>query len=61
MARGHPPSRGFVLMKCPDCTNEQIVFTKAASLVVCQVCGSTLATPSGGVTQVRGEILKAVD
>lgn len=47
----------FVKVKCQDCSNEQIIFNKAATMVTCQVCGATLSTPSGGKAQIKGEIV----
>ena len=51
----------FVEVKCPDCSNSQIVFVKAATRVPCQACGSTLATPAGGKCSIKGEIVKVVE
>ncbi len=50
----------FIKVKCPDCGAEQIVFKKAATVVKCNVCGSTLVTPKGGVGVISGEILEVV-
>ncbi|KPN30764.1 30S ribosomal protein S27e [Halolamina pelagica] len=38
----------FITVVCPDCENEQIVFQNASTTVNCAVCGTTLATPTGG-------------
>ena len=46
----------FTKVKCNDCSNEQIIFDKAATIVNCQVCGATLATPTGGKATIKGEI-----
>ncbi len=51
----------FIKVKCPDCGAEQIVFKKAATKVSCNVCGSTLVVPKGGVGEIKGEILEVVD
>ena len=51
------PTSRFLRVKCEDCGNEQIVFDRAASTVLCQVCGATVAKPTGGKAAVRGEIL----
>lgn len=51
----------FVRVKCEDCGNLQIVFERAASTVLCQVCGSTLAKPTGGKAAIRGEIQGMVE
>lgn len=50
----------FIKVKCPDCGNEQIVFRKAASLVTCHVCGSTLVKPKGSLGEVKGEVIEVV-
>ena len=51
----------FVEVKCPDCSNTQIIFVKAATRVPCQACGSTLATPTGGKSSIKGEIVEVVE
>lgn len=38
----------FVKAKCPDCGNDQIVFSRPATPVNCSICGAVLATPTGG-------------
>ena len=50
--------KAFVKVKCPDCGNEQIVFLRASTVVKCQVCGATIATPTGGKADIRGEIVE---
>lgn len=50
----------FIKVKCPDCGGDQIVFKKAATVVRCNVCGSTLIVPKGGVGDIKGEILEVV-
>jgi small subunit ribosomal protein S27e len=51
----------YYRVACPDCGNEQIVFGKAASVVNCAVCGSTLATPTGGEAEFTGEVVETVE
>jgi len=51
----------FYTVACPDCENEQIVFGKAASEVTCQVCGHTLARPTGGEAEIEGEVTETVE
>jgi len=43
----------FIKVKCKDCANEQITFSNPATVVNCQVCGSTLVKPRGG----KGKLL----
>jgi len=51
----------FFRVECPDCENEQVLFGKAASAVSCAVCGSTLATPTGGEADVLGDVVETVE
>jgi len=55
------PESRFLKVKCEDCGNEQVVFDRTASVVLCQVCGSTLARPTGGKAAIRGEILEVLE
>ena len=50
------PKSSFYRIKCPDCGNEQFVFSHATTVVHCNVCGATLAEPSGGKTSVKGDV-----
>lgn len=57
-----PVPRGrFLKVKCEGCGGEQIVFDRAATTVVCQVCGATLARPMGGLAAIEGEVLGTVE
>jgi small subunit ribosomal protein S27e len=51
----------FVKAKCPDCSNEQVVFNRASTKVNCLVCGATLATPTGGFATFKAEITQKFD
>lgn len=51
----------YLRVKCGDCENEQIVFEKAASPVSCAVCGTTLATPTGGKAAIEHEVVETVE
>ncbi len=48
----------FIKIKCKDCGNVQVVFTKASSVVTCNICGSTLAKPTGGTLSTSGEVVE---
>jgi len=54
-------SGSFFRVECPDCENEQVLFGKAASAVSCAVCGSTLATPTGGEADILGDVVETVE
>ncbi|MEM2583146.1 MAG: 30S ribosomal protein S27e [Candidatus Thermoplasmatota archaeon] len=47
----------FYKVRCKDCGNLQIIFSKASIQVQCQVCGSILASPTGGKAKIKGEIV----
>lgn len=51
----------FLLVRCPDCENEQTVFERASAEVACAVCGHTLATPAGGKASLEGEVVEVVE
>ncbi len=51
----------FYLVGCPDCENEQVIFSKAATEVSCAVCGHTLARPTGGKATLEGDVLETVE
>ncbi len=55
------PRSKFLRVKCPDCGNEQLVFSHATTAVHCNVCGAILAEPSGGKATVKGEITAILD
>lgn len=51
----------FLTVKCNDCSNTQTVFSKASTLVNCLVCGTTLAIPTGGKVEIKGEVVGVVE
>ncbi len=51
----------FLLVACPECDNEQTLFSKAASTVGCAVCGQRLAAPTGGKAELFGEVIETVE
>lgn len=50
------PRSSFIQVKCAECGNEQITFSHASSIVRCNICGATLAEPTGGKANIKGEI-----
>ena len=55
------PASRFLKVKCEDCGNEQVVFDRAASVVLCAVCGATVAKPTGGKAAIRGEVVGVLE
>jgi len=50
------PKSAFLQVKCSQCGNEQLVFSSAATKVMCSVCNSVLAEPTGGRVKINGEV-----
>ncbi len=55
------PRTKFLRVRCPDCGNEQVIFSHAAMVVRCLVCGRVLAQPTGGGAQILGNIIRVLD
>ena len=55
------PKSRFIQVRCPDCGNEQIIFSHAASVVRCNICGAVLAEPTGGKAKIKAEIVKVLE
>lgn len=55
------PRSRFLRVKCPDCGNEQMVFGHATSTIHCNICGATLAEPSGGRAVIKGEVVAVLE
>ena len=52
---------GFIKVKCPDCSNEQVLFWRTNTTVNCEMCGGTLAKPTGGKADLKGEMMGVVE
>jgi len=50
----------FIKIRCPKCKNEQTMFGKASTKVLCLVCGKALAEPLGGKSRVKARILEVL-
>ena len=55
------PTSKFIKIRCPKCKNEQIMFGKASSEIICLVCGKVLAEPTGGKSKVKARILEVLE
>jgi small subunit ribosomal protein S27e len=55
------PLSKFISVKCTDCGNTQTIFDRSNTKISCTVCGSTIATPSGGKAVVKGELVGRID
>lgn len=50
----------FVKVKCEKCKNEQKIFTKASTKIVCLVCGEILAEPTGGTAKIHSTSIEVL-
>ena len=47
----------FVKVRCSKCKNEQVIFGKAATSVVCLVCGKPLVQSTSGNAKIKAKIV----
>ncbi|MCW4026468.1 MAG: 30S ribosomal protein S27e [Candidatus Bathyarchaeota archaeon] len=55
------PRSTFLRVRCPDCGNEQMVFSHVATIVHCNICGAVLAEPTGGKADIKGEVVAVME
>ncbi len=55
------PKSRFIKVRCNDCDNEQVLFDKATTTVLCHICGGKLAIPKGGKAVIKGKILETIE
>ncbi|KXB02761.1 30S ribosomal protein S27 [candidate division MSBL1 archaeon SCGC-AAA261G05] len=60
MLKSESESPVFLKVKCIDCENEQVLYSHSSMEVECQVCGKTLAEPTGGKAMIKAKILGVV-
>ena len=58
MENTNKPKYGFVKIKCHKCSEEQIIFGKASTVVKCTKCHEVIAEPTGGKAAIKAEILE---
>ena len=51
----------FIKAKCRSCGNEQIIFDRASREITCRICGDTFATPTGGLAEIKGDIIESLE
>jgi small subunit ribosomal protein S27e len=54
------PKGKFIKVRC-ECKNEQIIFGKAATKVMCLVCDKPLAESTGGKTKLIARTLEVMN
>ncbi|MCS7104554.1 MAG: 30S ribosomal protein S27e [Thermofilaceae archaeon] len=55
------PRSRFILVRCPDCGNEQVVFSHSSLTVQCEICGRILAIPTGGKARIEAQVIRVLD
>jgi small subunit ribosomal protein S27e len=55
------PKSNFIRVRCNDCENEQVLFDRCSTTILCHICGSKLAVPHGGKAKIKGKILEMVE
>lgn len=50
----------FIKIKCLDCGEEKVIFTRASTVIKCDKCGVDVALPTGGKAKILGEIIEFV-
>jgi small subunit ribosomal protein S27e len=55
------PKSNFLLVKCPSCGTERVVYSHATVPTKCESCGEVLTEPRGGKTQIKAQILRKMD
>ncbi|MEM7826973.1 MAG: 30S ribosomal protein S27e [Candidatus Aenigmatarchaeota archaeon] len=48
----------FLKVRCKNCKNEQVIFSKASTVVRCLVCNDIIAEPTGGKARIKTTVLK---
>jgi small subunit ribosomal protein S27e len=48
----------FLLVKCPDCDEERVIFSNSAKDVGCRGCGRMLAESRGGKSVMLATLVK---
>lgn len=55
------PRSNFVLVKCPDCGEERIIFSTSTRNITCKGCGRPLADKTGGKVRLQAPLIKRLD
>ena len=55
------PSSRFLVIRCGECNNEQIIFSHATRQVKCEVCGKERSKPTGGKAILFGELIQVLE
>lgn len=54
------PKSKFLKVVCNKCKNEQVIFGKSSTKVICLSCGKKLAKPTGGKSIVDAKVAEVL-
>lgn len=52
--------KSFVKVRCHECGNEQVIFSRVSIEVKCLKCSEVIAIPRGGKAAIKAEIIELV-
>jgi small subunit ribosomal protein S27e len=55
------PRSAYLLIKCSNCGNEQVVFSSSTVDIKCKICDNLIAQRTGGKAKTFGTIIKRLD
>lgn len=55
------PASKFLKVECAECTEIQTVYSHASTVVKCNSCGNTIATPAGSLATIHGSVKDSSD
>jgi len=55
------PGSAFILVKCSNCGNEQVLFSSSTIDIKCKICDSLIAQRTGGKAKILGSVLERLD
>jgi small subunit ribosomal protein S27e len=55
------PRSNFLLIKCPDCGEEKVLFSSSTRDISCKGCGRLLAEKRGGKSRLLVPIIRRLD
>ena len=54
------PKSKYMRVICRKCKNDQMIYSKVATVVKCNKCGAELAFPTGGEAAIEGKIVEVL-
>ncbi|MEM3539283.1 MAG: 30S ribosomal protein S27e [Nitrososphaerales archaeon] len=55
------PRSAFLLIKCSNCGNEQVVFSSTTININCKICNNLIAQRTGGKARIFGSVIRRLD